>query len=101
MENVSIFYLRILYLLGVPRWLSGKEATCNAGDVGSTPWWGRPPWSSKWQPTPLFLPGKSHGLRSHSPLGPKESDMTEQAQASSLFTKHSRQDGNSYHLSRG
>ena len=34
----------------------------------------------KWQPTPVFLPGKSHGLRSlvgYSPWGRKESDTTE------------------------
>ena len=33
-----------------------------------------------WQPTPVFLPGKSHGRRSlvgYSPWGRKESDMTE------------------------
>ena len=32
-----------------------------------------------WQPTPIFLPGKSHGQRSmvgYSPWGCKESDMT-------------------------
>ena len=37
------------------------------------------PWSRKWQPTPVFLPGKSHGQRSlvgYSPQGHKESDMT-------------------------
>ena len=35
----------------------------------------------KWQPTPAFLPGKSHGQRSlegYSPEGCKESDTTEQ-----------------------
>ena len=40
----------------------------------------RHPWSRKWQPTPVFLPGKSHGLRSladYSPWGHKESDMAE------------------------
>ena len=34
----------------------------------------------KWQPTPVFLPGESHGQRSlvgYSPWGHKESDMTE------------------------
>ena len=34
----------------------------------------------KWQPTPVFLPGKSHGRRSlvgYSPWGRKESDRTE------------------------
>ena len=38
-------------------------------------------WRRKWQPTPVFLPGKSHGWRSLagcSPWGLKESDMTEQ-----------------------
>ena len=36
--------------------------------------------SLKWQPTPVFLPGKSHGRRSlvgYSPRGRKESDTTE------------------------
>ena len=38
------------------------------------------PWRRKWQPIPVFLPGKSHGHRSlagYSPSGHKESDMTE------------------------
>ena len=36
-------------------------------------------WRRKWQPTPVFLPGESHGQRSlvgYSPWGHKESDMT-------------------------
>ena len=39
------------------------------------------PWRRKWQPTPVFLPGESHGWRSlvgYSPRGCKESDTTEQ-----------------------
>ena len=32
-------------------------------DVGSTSWAGKTPWR-KWQPTPIFLLGKSHGQRS-------------------------------------
>ena len=38
-------------------------------------------WRRKWQPTPVFLPGESHGQRSlagYSPWGGKESDTTEQ-----------------------
>ena len=38
-------------------------------------------WSRKWQPTPLLLPGESHGQSSlvvYSPWGRKESDTTEQ-----------------------
>ena len=37
------------------------------------------PLEKNWQPTPVFLPGESHGQRSwagYSPWGPKESDMT-------------------------
>ena len=37
-------------------------------------------WKRKWQPTPVFLPGESHGWRSLvgcSPWGCTESDMTE------------------------
>ena len=45
------------------------------------PWGGKILWRKKWQPTPVFLPGKSHGQRSledYSPWGHKELDMTEQ-----------------------
>ena len=44
-------------------------------------WVGRIPWRRTWQPTPVSLPGKSHGQRSladYNPWGCKESDMTEQ-----------------------
>ena len=37
-------------------------------------------WRRKWQPTPVFLPGESHGQRSlvgYGPWGCKELDMTE------------------------
>jgi len=27
------------------------------------PWVGKIPWRRKWQTTPVFLPGKSHGQR--------------------------------------
>ena len=43
-------------------------------------WVRKIPWRKKWQPTPVFLPGESHGQRSlagYSLLGYKESDMTE------------------------
>ena len=53
-----------------------KIFPASAGDVGLIPGSG----SRKWQPTPVFLPGKSHGQRSlagYSPWGHKESDMTQ------------------------
>ena len=48
---------------------------------GFDPWVRRSPWKRKWQPTPVLLPGESHGQRSlvgYSPRSRKESDMTEQ-----------------------
>ena len=31
---------------------------------GFDPWVGKVPWRREWQPTPVFLPGESHGWRS-------------------------------------
>ena len=31
---------------------------------GFDPWVGKIPWRRKWQATPVFLPGESHGQRS-------------------------------------
>ena len=48
------------------------------------PWIGKIPWRRKWQPTPVLLPGKSHGQRSlvgYCPWGRKELDTTEQLHA--------------------
>ena len=57
-------------------WLSSKGSAFKAGDTGWMPGLGRFPWRRKWQPTPVFLPGKSHGQRNqvglyHSVLLPK------------------------------
>ena len=44
------------------------------------PWVGKTFWSRKWQPTPVFLPGESHGERGlvgYSPWVCKELDMIE------------------------
>ena len=51
----------------------GKEFTCNAGDGGLISGWGKIPWRRKWQPTPVFLPGKSHGQRNLAGFHPEES----------------------------
>ena len=48
--------------------------------MGSIPGPRRSPWRRKWQPTPVFLPGKSYQQRSlagYSPWGRKELDTTE------------------------
>ena len=48
----------------LPRWLSGKESTCQCRRLWLNPWVGKISWRRKWQPTPVFLPWKSHGQRS-------------------------------------
>ena len=50
----------------LPRWLSGKESVCQCRRHKRhefDPWVGKIPWNRKWQPTPVFLPEKSHGQR--------------------------------------
>ena len=47
---------------------------------GFDSWVGKIPWRRKWQPTPVFLPGESHGQRSlagYSIWGHTESGMIE------------------------
>ena len=43
----------------------GKESACQRRRHrrwGSNPWVGKMPWRRKWHPTPVFLPGDSHGF---------------------------------------
>ena len=53
-----------MIVMGFPGVSDGKEFTCNGGDLGSTPGLGRFPRRRAWQPTPVYLPGESHGQRS-------------------------------------
>ena len=70
-------------LRGFPGGDSGKEPSCQCGKhkrLRFDPWVGKIPWRRGWQPTPVFLPGESHGQRSlagYSPWDHKESDTTE------------------------
>ena len=69
---------------------SGKEPGCQCRRCkksGFDPWIGKIPWRRVWQPTPVFLPGESHGQRSlagYSPWGRKS-----QTQLSILQTRKS------------
>ena len=52
---------------GFPGGASGKEPTCQCRRYKRRqfdPWVGKIPWKGAWQPTPVFLPGESHGQRS-------------------------------------
>ena len=70
-------------MIELPKWLSGKESTCQCRRLkrcGFDPWIRKMPWSRKWQPTPVVLPGEFHGQRGlmgYSPRGCKEYDAVE------------------------
>ena len=80
----SYLFNRCISGWGLPRWLSVKEFTyqCRRHRTRRfNPWVGKIYWRRKWQPTPIFLPGKSHGQRSlvgYGLQGLKESDTTRQ-----------------------
>ena len=60
--------------MGFPDWFSGKESTYQCSVCGFDSWVRKIPRRRKWQPTPVFLPEKSHGWRrllSYSPWGHK------------------------------
>ena len=38
----------------------GKESACQSRRYGFDPWVRKIPWGRRWQPTPVFLPRKSH-----------------------------------------
>ena len=67
--TLTIYILKIIYNIYI---LCGRP--------GFDPWVRKIPWRRKWQPTPVLLPGKSHGQRSlmgYSPWSRKELDTTE------------------------
>ena len=78
--------------LGLPWWLSSKEYAYQYRRHGFSPWVRKIPWKRKWQPTPVFLPGESHGQRNmagYSPWDHKESDTTERLNQQQLcFTNN-------------
>ena len=72
-ERVSVPSHRSCW--GFPAGTNGKEPACPCRRhkrPGFASWVGKIPWRRVWQPTPVFLPGKSHGqrsLESYSPWG--------------------------------
>ena len=70
-----------------PRWDSGKESSgqCRRPKrLEFNPWVRKIPWSRKWQPTPVFLPGKFHGQRNLA--GSSSQNQTQPSNLSSTYT---------------
>ena len=71
-----------------------QDLPTNAGDsrdAAAVPVSGKIPWSKKWQPPPVFLPGKFHGqknLAGYSLWGHKDSDTTESIYLSIYITEY-------------
>ena len=84
LHAINVIILGVQYdELGFPGWHQWQESTCQCRRLKRRrfdPWVGKIPWSRKWLPTPVFLPGESHGQRSivgYTPWGHKASDTTE------------------------
>ena len=78
-EEISYFH-RLTIQAASPWWLRWSRIWLQYRRPRFNPWVWKIPWRRKWQPTPVFLPGKSHGqwsLGGYSPWGCKESDRTE------------------------
>ena len=76
---IILFWTHICVPGGFPGGTSVKKPNCQCRKPQRA-WVRKIPWRRAWQPTPVFLPGESHGQRSlegYSPWGRKESDTTE------------------------
>ena len=87
------------------RWCRGQESACQCKRPRFDPWVRKIPWRRKWQPTPVFLPGESHGQRSlagSSPWGRKESTRLNSLTAATTYycqpPSHSGQIRTNHHL---
>ena len=91
-EPISRRQTQTNWYLSMINGTSGKESTCQCRRyriLGFNPQVEKIPWSRKWQPAPVFLPGRFHGQRNlagYSPQGHKESDMTEYTHAGMINT---------------
>ena len=105
-ETGFLFKIFSNHISRLPRCLSSKEATCQyrrRKRRGFDPCI-RKICSRKWQPSTVFLPGKSHGQRSlvgYSPWGCKELDMTEHIHTQIIYHRHcgGLEGWGQYHLS--
>ena len=68
-----------------------KASARSVGDQDLIPVLGRFPWRRKWHPTPVFLPGESHGRRNlvgYSPWGCKNGTLATKLPPPSPHSHH-------------
>ena len=63
-DHDKVFYTYPECLLGFPGGSVIKTLCLQFRRLGFNPWVRKMPWRRKWQPSPVFLPGESHGWRS-------------------------------------
>ena len=80
-KRVTSYKSKLVGLKSWASWCLRWERIClQCRRPGFDPWIEKIPWRRAWQPTPVFLPGESHGQRSlvgYSPWGCKELHTTE------------------------
>ena len=64
MFSSDVLFLSFLVLLLGASLVAQMVKNLQCGRPGFDPWVWKIPWRRKWQPTPVFLPGESHGPRS-------------------------------------
>ena len=79
-DSVKNVYTHIYHVEGLLQWLRIHLQFRKHRRHRFNPWVSKIPWKREWLPTPVFLPGESHGQKSlvgYSQWGHKELDMTE------------------------
>ena len=74
---IFVLYITHIYIyIYISSLVAQRVKGClQGGRPGFDPWVGKIPWRRKWQPTPVLLPGESHGALVHGV--DKELDTTE------------------------
>ena len=69
-ENFNYINIYVGFPGGSEKNPGGKEPASQCKRHGFDPWLGKIPWRRKWQPTPVFLPGKFPSTEEPSGLQP-------------------------------
>ena len=93
-HRVDLAVAAALNKMGLPRWYSGKESTCQCERHNRCRfdlWVGKIPWRRAQELTPVFLPGKTPWScrAGYSPRSCKELEMTEHTHTLNKMSRNS------------